>query len=163
MSGQERDRPKARAEELVVQELDRELLVYDLKRHQAHCLTAEAADVLRGCDGRRTPGQLAAWCGQPEEVVWAALGELEVAGLLEQAPTLPARFGTRRELLWRLALAGLAVPLVTSIVAPMAVSAQTVEVDVCGQEGCNTNPLVCPPGCECDPFQGADGVCVPMP
>ena len=51
-------RPKARAEGVVVRELDEEVLVYDLDTHRAVCLNGAAAAVWRLCDGRRTPDDI---------------------------------------------------------------------------------------------------------
>jgi coenzyme PQQ synthesis protein D (PqqD) len=43
--------PLARSDGLIVQELDGELLVYDLERHRAHRLSETAAFVWRRCEG----------------------------------------------------------------------------------------------------------------
>ena len=51
--------PRARQEELVVEELPDETLVYDLKRHKAHCLNRAAALVWQHCDGRTTSSDMA--------------------------------------------------------------------------------------------------------
>ena len=39
---------------MLVREIGEETLVYDLARHEAHCLNAPAAFVYRQCDGRTT-------------------------------------------------------------------------------------------------------------
>jgi hypothetical protein len=44
--------PHARSEGLVIRELPEETLVYDLKRHRAHCLNPTAARVWSYCDGQ---------------------------------------------------------------------------------------------------------------
>ena len=45
-------KPLARSEELVIEELGDELLVYDERTQRAHCLSATAARVWRACDGK---------------------------------------------------------------------------------------------------------------
>src|SRR5919206_3923636 len=51
--------PQARSENLIVEELDGEVLVYDIDRDRAHCLNSTAALVWKLCNGRRTPGDIA--------------------------------------------------------------------------------------------------------
>ena len=69
--------------DLVVQELPDELMLYDLKRHKAHCLNTTAAMVWNHCNGRTTVAEMAALLekevGSPvdEEVVLYALDKLE--------------------------------------------------------------------------------------
>jgi Coenzyme PQQ synthesis protein D (PqqD)/Dickkopf N-terminal cysteine-rich region len=121
-------RPKARAEGVVVRELDEEVLVYDLDTHRAVCLNGAAAAVWRLCDGRRTPDDIRRALGKtsdravPEEFVWLALEQLGRDGLLDAR--LPARPPTlaglsRREMIRRVGLAAaIALPAVAAIVAP---------------------------------------------
>ena len=104
--------PRARADGLVVRELADEVLVYDLDRHEAHCLDRTSAAIWRRCDGRSTPAQIAKGLGGElssldADLVWVALQRLDKAHLLEQrlpkghSPALP-----RRELLKRVAAVG---------------------------------------------------------
>ena len=146
--------PTMRKHGLVIDDLPDEVLVYDLDRHQAHCLNHSAALVWRCCDGNREPAEIArrltAELDAPfsEELVLVALSQLEKLHLLEQPEALPAQFAvlSRRQMVRRLGFAAaVAVPLVTSIVAPRAVQAGT-----CQQSGnpCVPNKLCCSPlGC----------------
>ena len=119
-------RPKARAEGVVVRELDGEVLVYDLDTHRAVCLNASAAAVWRLCDGRRTPSDIRRALGKtgavPEEFVWLALEQLARDGLLDaRLPARPEALAglSRREMMRRVGLAAaVALPVVVSIVAP---------------------------------------------
>jgi hypothetical protein len=126
--------PDARTEGLVVQELSDEVLVYDLDRHKAHCLNETAAFVWRQCDGTSTvteiSGRLADEFNAPadEDVVWAALSQLEKSHLLQSRVTqsLGGRKVTRRELMRKAGIAAaIALPLITSVVAPTAAAAQS--------------------------------------
>lgn len=129
----EQPAPRARKDGLVVEELPDELLVYDLDRHKAHCLNETAALIWKRCDGRTTvaamaravAGELKAPVG--EEVVRFALDQLDRSCLLEGwAPRSERGKLSRREAMRRLGLAAaLAVPVVTSIVAPTAADAVT--------------------------------------
>ena len=142
-----------RAHGLVIDDLPDEVLVYDLERHKAHCLNHTAALVWRACDGESSPAEIAARLrtelGVPysselsDDVVLLALNQLEKFHLLEQPEALPAQFAvlSRRQMVRRLGLAAaVAVPVITSIVAPTAVQAAT-----CTQPGqpCNVNVLCC--------------------
>ena len=156
--------PRAREGEMVVQELPDEVLVYDLKRHKAHCLNRSAARIWRHCDGRTTAAQMAKVVGEElqtpitEEAVWLALDRLGKASLLEQRVTHPGGANlSRREVVRKLgAGAALAVPVVMSITAPEAAQAQTTQ---CGQNGAFCDPggfgsVTCCPGFSCIPSAG---------
>lgn len=123
---------KARSEGLVVQELDGEVLVYDLDRHRAHCLNPAAARVWRNCDGSRTVAELADMLNHEmkaplrEQVVINTLEDLAARRLLqEQRGELGDAGVSRRQMIRKMAIgvgvaagAGLALPLITSIVVP---------------------------------------------
>ena len=82
--------PAAREEEMIVQEMGEEVLVYDQRRHRAHCLNETAALVWRALDGKRTAAQVAARVRQErgvemnEAVVELAVEELRRGGLVEE-------------------------------------------------------------------------------
>jgi coenzyme PQQ synthesis protein D (PqqD) len=146
--------PRMREHGLIIDDLPDEVLVYDLDRHQAHCLNRSAALVWRGCDGKSSPAEIARSLTAEldtqfsEDLVLLALNQLEKLHLLEQPAALPAQFAvlSRRQMVRRLGFAtAVAVPLVTSIVAPTAVQAAT-----CQPSGnpCVPSKLCCSPlGC----------------
>lgn len=152
---------KMRKHGLVIDDLPDEVLVYDLKRQAAHCLNRTAALVWRCCDGntsateivRRLEVELDAPFNK--ELVWMALGQLEKLHLLEHSGSVPAQFLrlSRRQLIRNFGLgAGVALPVITSIVAPNAVQAAT-----CQPSGnpCVPNKLCCSPlGCNGVPGSG---------
>ena len=121
--------PVARKNDIVVQELPGETLVYDLRQHKAHCLNQTAALVWSHCDGETDVPIIAALLSKElhraidEDVVWLALKQLQKAGLLEREAVAPGAKPniSRREVVRRLGAAtALALPLVTSVVAPTA-------------------------------------------
>ena len=145
--------PRARTEELVTEELPEETLVYDLKRHKAHCLNRAAAVVWQHSDGRTSTTQMAKILSeeselpQDEGIVQLALNRLQKAKLMEEGTNIPAVAAgqSRRELVKRLALGGLAMllPVVTSMVAPAAaMAASTVPSGDC-KDFCTGLGLVC--------------------
>jgi hypothetical protein len=140
-------KPLARSEDLVVEELGDELLVYDLTTDQAHALGAAAARVWRACDGKSDALALGVELGLDGETVTRALEELRGCGLLEQGPQLAPGI-SRRDLGVRVAKVGGAVaatPLIVSLAAPLPAAAQTVTPLFCSEgitQGCGIQCMV---------------------
>jgi uncharacterized membrane protein YgcG len=129
----EHERPKARSQGLIVQEIDTELLVYDETAQRAHCLNSTAALVWRYCDGNTTVAAMAARLGADagasvdDDIVFFALSELGDRDLLERPVRVPGRGAlSRRQVLAGLgATAGILLPMITSLVAPTSAAAQS--------------------------------------
>ena len=126
--------PRARREGLLVRELNDEVLVYDLHRHKAHCLNTTAALVWRRCDGRTRVSEItlaiqSASAGSPDDdAVWFAIEQLKRAHLIEATTVLGSGSPklSRRELMKKAGIAAaVALPLVTTIVAPRVAEAAT--------------------------------------
>lgn len=120
-------KPKSRRDDLILQELPDELLVYDQKTHRAHCLNAPAASVFRLADGSRSVLEIARDAGASlgaslgEDVAWLALEELDANDLLETPLSRDVPHPTRREVLAVGAASGAAavlLPMVLGITAP---------------------------------------------
>ena len=146
-------KPQARKEGLVVQELEDEVLVYDQDRHKAHCLNETAAAVWKHCDGKTTVDEISTLLEKQlrmpvdKDVLEFGLDQLEKAQLLEE-PISRASNGkaiSRREVMRRIGVgAAVALPLVTSIVAPKA--AQAANCSANGQS-CTVNANCCSNNC----------------
>ncbi len=141
--------PIARGEDLIVEELPDEVLVYDLKTDEAHCLNRTAALIWKNCDGEKTTGDIAAVLERelktPMSIQVVMLGLDELAGyhLLKEDTSAPTGLRlSRRRLIQNLGLtAALALPVIISISAPAA-----------AQAGSATDPCVANPraeGCPC--------------
>ena len=123
--------PKARNERLVIKELADETLVYDEINNKAHCLNSTAGLVWKFCDGRTNVPRITRLLEKemnaavPEQWVWLAIKQLEESRLLEVPTAKPEwlQQTSRRELVRRLGLAAVALPLITSIQAPVAAQA----------------------------------------
>lgn len=142
--------PRARREGLVVKVLRDEVLVYDLERHEAHCLNTSAALVWKHCDGTTTASESAALLRKElkspadEEVVRLALDGLRKANLLRDTShrkTEPTRPVSRRALIRKLGLAAGLLPLVASIVVPEAAAAQSINCSAFTTQQSCENPL----------------------
>jgi Coenzyme PQQ synthesis protein D (PqqD) len=162
-------RPVARTAGLVVKAVGDEVLVYDLEHHRAHSLNRAAAAMWRACDGTRAEGEIAAHLRDAEallvtpELVRYGIGELERARLVLGSGH---RGGlTRRDLIRRLGTGAIAVPLVTSIVAPTAAHAQSSTCVPAGGQ-CGGRGDCCPalPGLSviCSDPGGICTTCVPL-
>lgn len=128
--------PLARQDNLLVQELLGEVVVYDQGRHKVHKLNPALAAVWQHCDGNTSFADLSALLQRDmnlpadPELVRLALSQLADAHLLQAGmprPTDQLR-PSRREVIRKLGLAGglaLAVPAVASIIAPTPADAST--------------------------------------
>ena len=115
--------PRARLD-CLARDFGDELLVYDRERNVGHCLNPTAAAAWKLCDGKKSISELANVLTRQlsapvdEPVVLLALEELSKARLLIEAEK-PVRRTSRREAIRAIGIAGaVALPLVTSLVAP---------------------------------------------
>lgn len=133
------------APNLLWEKMDGETLVYDLDRHRVHSLNPTAALLLRGADGTRDLAALAALVPDgrgepaPEEVVRLGMERLSRSGLVDwETPEGSGVIQTRRQAIRRLALLGLALPTVLTVVTPTPAQAATL---VTNQECRNNGPM----------------------
>ena len=127
-------KPLARTEDLVIEDIEDEVLIYDGKNARAHSLGTAAARVWRACDGQTSIDDLAVALDLPRETVVRALDELEGAELLESYGIQIVNGNgngngiTRREMAMRtakLGAAAAAVPMLYSIAVPSPAAAAT--------------------------------------
>lgn len=172
-------KPKRRTANLVVQELDGEMLIYDLSIDKAFCLNETSARVWSLCDGTRDQSEVAAelqrTAGKDAAfgVVGLALSQLADQHLLENHDEVQAAAPAlaRREMM---ALAGKALviglPLVSTLMVPSATMAQSAATcsgnsgTTCGCVGKVTDfnsPCIgsnCTGNCQClPPFTFCNG------
>lgn len=143
-------KPVARHEGLVIQEMPDEVLVFDLETNKAHCLNQTAAFVWKACDGKNSVTEITrlfgSQSGKPvaEDLIWLAIDQLSENNLLEEQIKADFKNQTRRDVIKKIGLAAvIALPLVSSLVAPTAAWAVACTA--------STNGTPC--------TQGAGGVC----
>jgi hypothetical protein len=129
--------PRARKSRLIVKEVDGEILIYDQERDKAHCLNPTAAKVWKYCDGETTLTQACNSLSRDlgthvdEKLVSYAVDQFASDHLLEAEVGMPAFMIpglNRRQMVRTLGLAAaVAVPLVTSILAPTPAQAATCD------------------------------------
>jgi len=150
--------PCARRNDLLVESVLAETVIYDAFTHRVHCLNPTASIVWKHCDGKtrieelaaRVGAELSAPCDQSS--IEIALQQLSEADLLVKP--IKARRSrkdlSRRDLLKHARTAAILLPVVVSVLAPtpaMAVS--------CTPSG---NPCPAPPGVCCTVCLG--GFCI---
>src|SRR5690349_15388184 len=92
MNSIEQYAPEARQEDLVIEGLGDETLVYDLRTHRAHCLNRTVALIWNHCDGKSTAAEIGGILEREfrakadTELIWFALNQLYKAGLLRNGP-----------------------------------------------------------------------------
>lgn len=140
--------PISRRENIVMQELENEVLLYDLTANKAFCLNVTSALVWQLCDGNHSVVEISRILSQKlngtvsEDFVWLALEQLKREKLLTKNENLELNFNglSRREVIRKVGLASMvALPIISSVIAPTATNAQS--------QGCVPNPIaVCPNG-----------------
>jgi hypothetical protein len=101
--------------------------VYDVDRDEAHHLSSSAAAVWRRCAEATTVEYVASGLvgfGDPMAITWEALAQLDAVHLLDTPIRTPdGKSIDRRKFLRNLAIASVALPVVTTIVAQTPASA----------------------------------------
>ena len=158
--------PKTRQEDIVVQELEKELLIYDFRIDKAFCLNETSALIWQACDGTKSVSEISREVGEKvnspvsENLVWLALDQLSENDLLNDSQPVVSTFEglSRREIIKKVGLTSMvALPLISSLIAPTAAMGQSV---VCGQactctmssgngQSCGTTGTGCGTGCQC--------------
>ncbi len=149
-------KPESRKNDIVIQELEDEVLVYDLLKNKAFCLNKTSAVIWQLCDGKKSIEEIAYATGKKlnstvsDEMVGLALEQLNKDELLESNQNSFSYLNglSRREAIRKIGFTSLvALPIVSSLVAPSALHAAS---------GCpdpNNNINASPNNCPCN---GAD-------
>lgn len=156
--------PSARADELVVENLKDEILIYDLTRDQASCLNPTAALVWKYADGKTSVSDIAKKMSREmdtkvdDRVVYYALEQLDKKHLLAQNIQAPKQYQqmSRRDFLVKAGVVGaaVAIPVVIAMAAPKSAFANVSCGGVCFDGG---DP--CDAGCPCNAVPPNPGVC----
>lgn len=167
MSHGTHDRPLARTEGVLLEEVGEETVVLDTTSGEVHCLSPLATAVYAGCDGSKAVDGLAEDAGSrlaepvSAEQVETALAQLEERGLLALPPEAGNGF-SRRALIQRTAVATAAVtaaPLITSIVTPAVAQSSPDERcpgGLCASQARGDDYCACNNDCPCiTPGSGA--------
>lgn len=158
-------KPIARKDELVIQEMGGEILVYDLRTDKAICLNQTSALVWQNCDGKKDALGIAKNIEKElgskvtEDFVWFAISQLKKESLLENK-TLVNKFEgmSRREVIKKVGLGTMvALPIVSGLIAPTAAMAQSAVMCSC-PNGQAPNATSCTNSTQCMAGQTCSGV-----
>ena len=153
------NKPLAKSNDIVVQEIKDECLLFDLKTNKAFSLNPAAYFIWRNSDGETEAGEIAELFNRKfktkieEDYIFLALNELEKANLLVGADKLNNSKISRRKVLIKYGMMAAMLPIVTGIIAPKAVHAQS---------GCATGEPTCSISADCPPITDPtcfDGTC----
>lgn len=141
--------PLGKRENLVVQEFDDEVLVYDLVENKAFCLNQTSSLVWQLCDGKTSVTKISQKITEKlktpanEDLVWFAIEQLKKENLIENISSLTNPFvgSSRREIIRKVALSSMiALPIISTVIAPLPVQCATCS----GVNGmCSTTPDCC--------------------
>lgn len=124
--------PIARKTEIVVQDLGKEILIYDLEVNKALSLNETSALIWQLSTGERTISEIAQEASKKlnvevdDKFVWLALWRLKKENLIETDISDNYKGATRREIIKKVGFASLVtLPIITSLIAPTAIQAQS--------------------------------------
>lgn len=136
--------PQARNTDLIEQETDKELLIYDLRNNRAYNLNETSKNVFQACDGKTFLADFKRRYQYTDDLINLALDELQRNDLIQKDYVSPLAGIARREVIKRIGLATMfALPIITSIVAPTSAHAQS-SGGVCNRTCSQTTPCTSP-------------------
>ncbi len=127
-------KPKIKRDSIIIQELDEETLIYDMKDNKAFCLNSTSALVWQLSDGTRTVLEISKEMSRhlkelvSEDFILLALDQFQKDDLLENEIGFTDYFAgfSRREVIKKIGLTSLVTfPIVLSVVVPQAIMAQS--------------------------------------
>jgi hypothetical protein len=150
-------RPNAATENLVTQQLQDEVLIYNLDTHRAMNLNKTAACVWNLCNGENTLPEIRLTASRelqtqvPEEAILLAIDALNKHNLLSNdsfsSSTESLSKMTRRAMIRKVGLtAAVSLPIITALIAPTAADAQSGAKKKADGTGCTTDDE-CQSGC----------------
>jgi hypothetical protein len=156
--------PISRQDNIVIQELRDEILIYDLQKNKALCLNQTSAMIWQECDGHQSVAEIARKLSRnlkskvSEDLVWMALSQFKADNLLDKNNDFvtPLDGLTRREVVRRIGFASIvAIPVISAIVAPTAMLAQSGgQCFAANNTGSDSSP-----GCSCLGTFDCCGIC----
>jgi hypothetical protein len=121
--------PKNRDHQLVVQELNDEVLIFDLNTSKAYSLNETSAAIWDLCDGESSVSDITQKLSTklkqpvPDEIVWLALDQFKKDDLLSNGKAIEINFNglSRRQVIRKVGFASMiALPVINSLIAPTA-------------------------------------------
>ncbi|MGI8470411.1 MAG: PqqD family protein [Pyrinomonadaceae bacterium] len=130
--------PKARNKDIVVQNLAKEILVYDLNTNKAYNLNETSAIIYQACDGETLLDEFKAKNNFTDDIIFLVLNDLRQEDLIEKSDDFVSSFNgmNRREVIRKIGLSSMiSLPVIASLIAPTAAQAQSGVVNCAGLPG----------------------------
>lgn len=116
--------PNARTADIIEQEADKELLIYDLRTNKAYTLNETSKKIYQSCDGKSTFGDVQNRYKYTADLIHFTLQELAANNLVENYHGDHFSGLSRREALKRVGLAAaVSLPVVSAFMIPTAAHA----------------------------------------
>lgn len=116
--------PLAKTEDIVVQNVEDEILIYDLLTNKAFCLNETSAIIYKACDGKTDFDELKSKHQFTDDLIFFALDNLKKENLIKEDFISPLKGINRRVMIKKIGLAtAVALPIIVAIAAPTAVQA----------------------------------------
>lgn len=116
--------PVARTADLIEQEADKELLIYDLSINKAYSLNETSKNVFQACNGKTSFEELKRKYNYTDDLIHLTLGELKKNNFIETEYVSPFAGMNRREVIRRIGLTSMIVlPVISTLLAPIAADA----------------------------------------
>lgn len=148
--------PQTKSENVVVQHLKGEILIYDLTTNKAFCLNETAAKVFNCCDGQTSFAELKSKYNFTDDMIYLALDDLKANGLIEDYASTHFAGMSRREVIKKVGIGTMiALPVISALVAPPAISAASSACTCTAAAGSQARL----PGCPCTDNEDCCGVC----
>jgi hypothetical protein len=153
--------PEARTTEIVENELDKEILIYDLRIDKAYALNETSKIVFKACSNKLTFDELKHRYRFTDDLIYLALDGLKKENLLEGDYISPFAGMNRREVIKKVGLTSIiALPVIFALIAPTAAHSASG----CPPVSSTNLPSGCPAGFvsfgqhNCDPVWNSERI-----
>lgn len=139
--------PVAKTNNILVQQTKDEVLIYNTENNQVYCLNKTAAFIWQNCDGEKTFSDLKQINNQlDDDLIFLTLDLLNKKDLLNETSekSFPTVAIDRRKMFAKYGTMAIALPLISTVLAPIAANAQS---------SCVNSP---------DFTDSSGGICVPV-
>ncbi len=120
--------PLAKTKNTLVQQIQNETLIYNLENDQVFCLNETAAFIWQNCDGQTTISDLKKINSQlNDDLIFLTLDMLNKRDLLSETAetSFPIEAIDRRKMFAKYGTMAIALPLISTVLAPIAANAQS--------------------------------------
>lgn len=124
--------PIARQSDVLVQDCDKELLIYNLKTNRVFSLNETSKNVYQSCNGEISFEELKQKYNYSDDLIFLALDELKKNDLIDDSYQPNFNGKSRREAIRRIGLSSIiALPLISSMLAPSGLQAASIPLTTC--------------------------------